>query len=143
MNNSLKPKNNFLDSTGIVHNKILLSDILNYSTQEHIVGHWINDKPICQKVLRFNPSSKDNVFNHGISGITEILSMSCAMLHRTGGQFVPISMVYPFDTQNEIIKWSCGWQATTTTISVWVGDDLLKQIDTTNYGVIVVLFYTK
>ena len=42
---------NYIDSTGIVHNKTKLSDILTYSIDEKIIGTWIDRKPIYQKVL--------------------------------------------------------------------------------------------
>ena len=56
MPKSIKFTNNtYLDSAGIVHDKKLLSDILNgllvYSTKERIIGKWKNGKPIYQKLI--------------------------------------------------------------------------------------------
>lgn len=52
MSKSIKIKNNtYIDSTGIVHNKVLLSDILNYSTNEKKVGTWYDGKPVYEKLV--------------------------------------------------------------------------------------------
>lgn len=56
MEKSVKFKNNiFLDSTSITHDRKQLSEILNqkevYSTDEQIVGRWIDGKPIYRKVI--------------------------------------------------------------------------------------------
>jgi len=52
MAKSIKLKNEiYLDSSSIVHNKQSLEKILNYSTEEQIVGKWIDSKPIYRKVI--------------------------------------------------------------------------------------------
>lgn len=49
MSKSYKPKDgNYIDSTGIVHGRTKLSDILNYSDTEKIVGTWFG-KPLYRK----------------------------------------------------------------------------------------------
>lgn len=49
----------YIDSTGIVHNKTKLSDILTYSTDEKVVGTWIDGKPLYRKV--YSTTSKANI----------------------------------------------------------------------------------
>ena len=66
------------------------------------------------------------------------------MLQRTNGQFVPLSMVYPNATDlNTLIAWSSGYQITKTEIETWIGSNMFEQMDTTNYGIIVTIQYTK
>ncbi len=59
MSKSLKLKNNnYWDSKGIVHNKVLLNDILNFSTDEKKVGIWIDGKPIYEKTVSITLTQK-------------------------------------------------------------------------------------
>ncbi len=60
MSKSLKLKNNnYWDSKGIAHNKVLLSDILNYSTNEKKIGTWIDGKPVYEKTASITMTKKN------------------------------------------------------------------------------------
>lgn len=52
---------NYIDSTGIVHNKTKLSDILTYSIDEKIIGTWIDGKPIYQKTFVGNWVNNESI----------------------------------------------------------------------------------
>ena len=55
MAKSIKFKNdNYIDSTGVVHNKTKLSDILNYSTEPILIGKWIDGKKKVYKKVIYN-----------------------------------------------------------------------------------------
>ena len=52
MAKSVKFENDiYLDSSSVMHNKTKLSEILKISTDEKIVGTWINDKPLYEKTI--------------------------------------------------------------------------------------------
>lgn len=69
--------NTYLDSTGIVHNKTKLSDILTYSTSEQKIGTWINGNPIYRKVIEVGnmPNNTTKNVAHGIDGLDAVLSI--------------------------------------------------------------------
>ena len=116
----------------------------NYSIDEKKIGTWINGKPIYQKTFTYTPDLASRcLYQHGISNIDQIIN-SEAMLQKTNGQFVPLSMVYPNTTDlNTLITWSSGYQITKTDIETWIGNNMFEQMDTTNYGIIVTIQYTK
>lgn len=115
-----------------------------YSTVERKIGTWIDGKNIYRKVITFNPRTDvlETTHSHGISNISEVLPTSCCLLHRTSNQFVPISMAYP-SSASAILEWSAGWQVSTTQITTWLGSSLRGQIDTTTYGAVAIIEYTK
>ena len=115
-----------------------------YSTYEINTGKkWINGKLIYRKVVQFNPSTSamETKTAHNISNLSEILPTSSCMLHRINNQFVPFSMFYP--NTNQYLDWSIGWQVDKTHIFTWLGSSMRGQIDTTNYGAVAILEYTK
>lgn len=116
----------------------------NYSIDEKKIGTWINGKPIYQKTFTYTPDLASRcLYQHGISNIDQIIN-SEAMLQKTNGRFVPLSMVYPNATDlNTLITWSSGYQITKTDIETWIGNSMFEQMDTTNYGIIVTIQYTK
>ncbi len=116
----------------------------NYSIDEKKIGTWINGKPIYQKTLTYTPNlASQCLYQHGISNIDQIIN-SEAMLQRTNGQFVPLSMVYSNATDlNTLITWSSGYQITKTDIETWIGSNMFEQMDTTSYGIVVTIQYTK
>lgn len=129
----------------VVDNEEIYSKASNtYSTSEINTGKkWINGKPIYRKVIRFNPSTSamETKTAHNISNISEILPTSSCMLHRINNQFVPFSMFYPNTTQ--YLDWSIGWQVDNTHIFTWLGSSMRGQMDTSNYGAVTILEYTK
>ena len=73
MSKSIKPKDNvYLDSSGIVHNKTTLKDILTYSTTETKIGTWIDGKPIYRRVFTGRGRNVDIV---KINNLGQVLSM--------------------------------------------------------------------
>lgn len=72
MSRSLKLQNdNYLDISSIVYNQVPLINMFTYSTEEHIVGVWIDGKPIYAKTIPFKTggSAGDKSIPHGISNM--------------------------------------------------------------------------
>ena len=144
MAKSIKLQNDtYIDSEGITHNKALLSTILDFQDfQERYMGVWYDGRSIYRKICKFTPSEyKQYTYSHGISGIVDILPMSCAIFHREGGQYVPFSLFYP---SGDYVGWGIGIQFTRTSIITWIGQNMFNQADTDGDStVIAVLYYTK
>lgn len=121
-----------------------LDSLQIYSTMETKVGTWIDGYNIYRKVLTFNPETTklQTTVAHNISNIREILPTSYCMLHRTNSSYVPFSMTYP-NSASDILAWSMGWQISTSNIYTWIGSSMRGQIDTTTYGAVAILEYTK
>ena len=121
-----------------------LDSLQIYSTMETKVGTWIDGYNIYRKVFTFNPETTklQTTVAHNISNIKEVLPTSYCMLHRTNGNYVPFSMTYP-NNANDILAWSMGWQISTSNIYTWIGSSMRGQIDTTTYGAVAVIEYTK
>lgn len=124
--------------------EIYSKGVITYSTSEINTGKkWINGKSIYRKVVQFNPSTSamETKTAHNISNLSEILPTSSCIFHRTGNQFVPFSMFYP--NTNQYLDWSMGWQVDSTHIFTWLGSSMRGQMDTSNYGAVAILEYTK
>lgn len=49
-----------------------------YSTDEQVIGKWIDGKPIYRKTILYDGSmSNDLVINHGIENIYDVINVSC------------------------------------------------------------------
>ena len=50
----------------------------NYSTDEQIIGKWIDGKPLYRKTILYNGSmSNDLIIKHGIENIYDVINVSC------------------------------------------------------------------
>ena len=89
----------YLDSSSVMHNKTKLSEILKISTDEKIVGTWINDKPLYEKTIvatkvsgtdlniDIGVSAIDNIFIYGGSLITTQGTVYGLDRYEAGGTF--------------------------------------------------------
>jgi hypothetical protein len=69
---------------------------VNYSTQERVIGTWIDGKPLYQKTIDFGvmPSSTTKSVVHGISNIKRIVSIEGYSFNSTAGNLtVPLPFV--------------------------------------------------
>lgn len=134
------------DNLNIMQNNIknAIEDVkINYSTDEKIVGTWINGKPIYQKTFTFTPEGGNSYnYTHGISNIDQVID-SEVMFQRQNGQFMPLSLIYPVGTYETSVSWSSGYQVTKTQIVLWLGSSAYAQMDTSKYGVAATIRYTK
>lgn len=67
----------------------LLSDV-NYSTDEIVVGRWIDGKPLYRKVIEFPNEgfiAGNNIFNHGINNIDKVVDFDLGMYSLTSGEY--------------------------------------------------------
>ena len=139
MSKSIKLQNNtYLDSTSVVHNKQKLNEILDnsmvYSTEENLVGIWIDGKPFYKKVLTIsNLSIKDGTtYAHGIENINEILPMTCGrMLYGNNTPYY----IYPLVAHSGAILAA----TINPTNIIWVGNDSWG----TSHTHVFIIYYTK
>ena len=75
---------------------VIIGDANNYSTNEKIVGKWIDGKPIYQKTF-YSTVNKTNIkFNHGISSLDRLIGVetnfkatnSSTIWQMAGGSFM-------------------------------------------------------
>ena len=79
MSKSIKFTNDtYLDSSGVVFEKTALDKMLTYSTEEQIVGKWIDGKPIYRKVVPLNTFSNngETTTNHNIDNLEYVINYS-------------------------------------------------------------------
>lgn len=113
------------------------SDISTYSTTEHIVGKWIDGKPIYRKVYVINNPAVGNVNHaHNISNFETLISATANGIQTNGGQqYFPRAV--PGDS-----NWSLNiGDVNSTTFSLQIANN-----NTGNYAftkVNVILEYTK
>lgn len=67
----------------------LLNNKHNYSTEEKVVGKWIDGKPIYEKVIIIdNPPSKiDALYEHGISNFNHLINMNVVYITNGGIEY--------------------------------------------------------
>jgi hypothetical protein len=66
------------------------SNMHDYSTDEQIVGTWIDGKPVYEKTFEFeNPSTGITVLNHGITNFGSVISV-VGSFHRDDGYDEPV-----------------------------------------------------
>lgn len=135
-------KNTYFDTNGITHGVALLSTILDFQDfNERYVGKWHDGRSIYRKICRFTPDNeREYNYYHGVSGIVEILPMSCAILHRIDGQYVPFSLYYPTGDSK---AWGIGLQFTKSRIVTWLGLNMFNQMDTSSPSIVAIMYYTK
>ncbi|MBR1718389.1 MAG: hypothetical protein IJ715_03880 [Bacilli bacterium] len=58
----------------------------NYSTDEHVVGTWIDGKPIYQKTIEFNNIAigENTNYPHNIASIDKVIDYEFMFIHNSG-----------------------------------------------------------
>lgn len=75
-------------------------DFLNYSTEEKVIGTWINGKPLYRKVLiSTSGNSGQKYINHGITDIGKVVNIYASMTSNNYNYFMNNSSPYPFSVQ--------------------------------------------
>lgn len=65
----------------------LKTDVENkhtYSTEEQVIGTWIDGKPIYRKVIVISQLSSDGLYNHNISNLDNLISITGSMYNPSG-----------------------------------------------------------
>ncbi len=97
----------FMDSTGVVHKKELLSDILDkknlYSAEEQLIGIWIDGKKLYRKTISFKFDSSTNELHvyHNISNVNEVIRIYGSFKSDDDRRFLP-QIYYSMDSQYSI-----------------------------------------
>lgn len=94
-------------------NAVLCTYYDNYSTDEKIIGCWVNGKPIYRKVLYFASVATGGKYAHGISNLEAVVNTSGYCMN--GTSFEPIPTVANaqyhtglYDISNTVITFNCG-----------------------------------
>lgn len=124
-----RSKNYYLDTTGIMHNKTSLDKILNYSTEEQIVGKWINGKDVYKRVIYLD-AVQPGATQHDIG------LKNCTLIRTEGYYFSPLGRFYflPFKYLTDYIEY------------VFIEDNILLINSFTGYASNAIYFiveYTK
>lgn len=110
----------------------------HYSTDEHVIGTWIDGKPFYEKTINFGtlPDNAQKSVSHDISNLKKIISVDCVASNSDGTLFVPIprsatgsSKQYDIDItiSNQNINIATGFDRTT-----WTAYVTLKYTKTTD-----------
>lgn len=86
-----------------------------YSTDERIIGVWIDGKPVYQKTFTIPVTSASIDYQHNISNIDNVV-YSYAVWKDTNNGFTPLSFA---NASN--IKWSVGFAITTSIFEIRIG----------------------
>ena len=107
---------------------------IHYSTDEQIIGTWIDGKPLYQKVIDIGnlPNSGTKSVLHNITNIKRVIEIHGSALSSNTGNSVPLPYIYPNGTQYLI-----SIVVTLTQINIVSG------MDRSNLSGYVILKYTK
>ena len=124
---------NIDDKTTNTYSARVIDEMNTYSTEEKVVGIWIDGKPIYRKVVYFGalPNATSKTVNHNISNL-DILINSYGFGKRSDDYY--FSVFYP----NTKVEQSIRMLINSTTIEINTAS-----IDRSNIYVYVILEYTK
>lgn len=73
-----------------LNNLFIQNNKQNYSTDEQVIGKWINNKPIYRKVVslgNFSANTKENYISTGISNVDHIVDFNIRFKFDDGNEF--------------------------------------------------------
>ena len=91
-----------------------LNHMLNYSTEEHIVGKWIDGRDVYEKTVEFTPTSRSYEYTHNIVN-SMLISATCVAYN--GSIWFTLPNAYISDISN----WGISFVASTNTIQIVTG----------------------
>lgn len=107
----------FQEATNYTDNKI--ADYTTYSTDETVIGTWIDGKPLYRKVVVSNGANGDNVeIPHGISNLKCITKINIIVSNNNGVAYPPMNKtysleIYQINSTNIVLNissaYSTGW----------------------------------
>ena len=111
-----------------------------YSTNEQVVGKWINGKPIYRKTMEFsNLSSGENRIPHGIADV-DIIMVDRDHSFATDGTYSELWQIGNTNSANNFSQFSVSLVWTTNLIfDVYIGSDLVSRLP----KLIITFEYTK
>ncbi len=122
-------------SFGMIANKFSKGDL--YSTEEKMIGQWIDGKPIYQKTVDCGdvPNSQQKTITAGLSNVDKVVSLDGILCNQTTKRYMPLPPVYiSSPTTNQI---QLEYNATEDKIKIQSGATW------TNWTSYVILQYTK
>ena len=116
-----------------IENAINTNDI--YSTNEIVIGKWINNKPLYRKVISTGnlPNTSVKNINHGINNLDKYINMYGIV--SDGTYSIPLPYFYPSEM---ISTYGIGIEASNN-LSI----NIITGVDRTGYSGYVILEYTK
>ena len=81
---------------------VVIGDANNYSTNEKIVGKWVDGKPIYQKTFNFGTLPNTNIksVTHGILNLSKIISIQGFAFYNTSIIFISLPFSHPTTNYN-------------------------------------------
>lgn len=114
----------------VVANKFSKGDL--YSTDEKMIGQWIDGKPLYQKVVKCEelPNNTSKTYDYDISNVDKFVSIYAVGINRNDLQTIPIPYIY---------------NNASYTMFYWVSDSIhiATGTDRSSYDAYVFLQYTK
>lgn len=108
---------------------IILSDAY-YSTDEIMVGRWIDGKPLYRKVIEFPNEgfvTGGNIYSHGINDIDKVVDFDLGMYSLTSGEYCKNRMsLSNYDNNNSYVAgkfWMNATACSRTRVSFDLGAD--------------------
>ena len=100
-----------------------------YSTNEQVVGKWINGKPIYRKTMEFsNLSSGENRIPHGIADV-DIIMVDRDHSFATDGTYSELWQIGNTNSANNFSQFSVSLVWTTNSIfDVYIGSGLVSRL---------------
>lgn len=119
-----------------------LNGMKTYSTNEQVVGTWIDGKPIYRKVVTFNINSSGmtTAYTHNIANIETILPTCVAQIKRGTTDVYSVPFVYP-NNAGDLLNWGVGMNITASKVLLYIGSSMRSAVS--SYPAIVILEYTK
>lgn len=123
------------DGTTIPDGYQQIDDPNEYSTEEKIIGKWIDGKPIYRKVIDFGslPNNTAKTVSHGITNLDKVILISGYCSAPNSTSFFPIPLQYKGVDSNYNVE------INVTTDYVRMS----SSSDRSNYSATVILEYTK
>ena len=81
-----------------------ISNALNYSTAEHVIGKWIDGTTLYEKTVDFGslPNNAEKTVAHGITNINKIVEMIGTAYNTVGEVAIPIPLAVSTNTATDL-----------------------------------------
>ena len=123
MSKTIKYKDNtYLDSSGVVFEKTSLDKILTYSTEEQVVGKWINGKTLYRKTLftSLNSSTSGELGSINDVDYINVVNGCTIFINGSNTYYVPIST---YETSTNFSKFFIQKNTSTNKANIkWAGN---------------------
>ena len=112
----------YLSAENLNNNFEYLENLNNYSTDEIVVGKWIDGKPIYRKVVTGNSISSD--INTNITDFEDIVKMSVYVRQNDSVSWRTIPWLFVQNNQIGYNSWAGGYYFENGILKFQIGDNL-------------------